>query len=237
MTLRRRPPAAGWGRRYAKRPGTAISSAGSADRPRTAGCASPRRLGPTCNRTRAPSAFTFALTQRELVELFRAPAPRPARRSGSLAPVVTRAKRRSPGRHHSLDAVAVPVARNPTAGMTSGEAASSFHSPLGGSGHPWGCRLPCRSRIRGCISAGARLQQREPSSTTSRRKNGVIHAHAHLIWATMHGLVAIELMHRRWGGPSSRTCSATRSTTTRRPPAHSSKRSTAARQEPPSFPL
>jgi AcrR family transcriptional regulator len=24
---------------------------------------------------------------------------------------------------------------------------------------------------------------------------------AHLIWATMHGLVSIELMHRRWGGP------------------------------------
>jgi hypothetical protein len=26
-------------------------------------------------------------------------------------------------------------------------------------------------------------------------------AAAHLIWATMHGLVTIELMHRRWGGP------------------------------------
>jgi AcrR family transcriptional regulator len=26
-------------------------------------------------------------------------------------------------------------------------------------------------------------------------------SHAHLIWATMHGLVSIELMHRRWGGP------------------------------------
>ncbi|HEX8083298.1 MAG TPA: TetR/AcrR family transcriptional regulator [Solirubrobacteraceae bacterium] len=24
---------------------------------------------------------------------------------------------------------------------------------------------------------------------------------AHLIWATMHGLVTIELMHERWGGP------------------------------------
>src|SRR5215211_7473404 len=24
---------------------------------------------------------------------------------------------------------------------------------------------------------------------------------AHLVWATMHGLVTIELMHRRWGGP------------------------------------
>ena len=24
---------------------------------------------------------------------------------------------------------------------------------------------------------------------------------AHLFWATMHGLVTIELMHRRWGGP------------------------------------
>ncbi|HEX8206276.1 MAG TPA: TetR/AcrR family transcriptional regulator [Solirubrobacteraceae bacterium] len=26
-------------------------------------------------------------------------------------------------------------------------------------------------------------------------------AHAHLVWAAMHGLVSIELMHRRWGGP------------------------------------
>ena len=26
-------------------------------------------------------------------------------------------------------------------------------------------------------------------------------AQAHLIWATMHGLVTIELMHERWGGP------------------------------------
>jgi AcrR family transcriptional regulator len=26
-------------------------------------------------------------------------------------------------------------------------------------------------------------------------------ADAHLIWATMHGLVSIELMHKRWGGP------------------------------------
>jgi len=26
-------------------------------------------------------------------------------------------------------------------------------------------------------------------------------ADAHLIWATMHGLVTIELMHNRWGGP------------------------------------
>jgi AcrR family transcriptional regulator len=25
--------------------------------------------------------------------------------------------------------------------------------------------------------------------------------HAHLVWATMHGLISIELMHRRWGGP------------------------------------
>jgi AcrR family transcriptional regulator len=24
---------------------------------------------------------------------------------------------------------------------------------------------------------------------------------AHLVWATLHGLVSIELMHRRWGGP------------------------------------
>ena len=26
-------------------------------------------------------------------------------------------------------------------------------------------------------------------------------ADAHLLWATMHGLVTIELMHHRWGGP------------------------------------
>jgi AcrR family transcriptional regulator len=26
-------------------------------------------------------------------------------------------------------------------------------------------------------------------------------ADAHLVWATMHGLVSIELMHERWGGP------------------------------------
>jgi AcrR family transcriptional regulator len=26
-------------------------------------------------------------------------------------------------------------------------------------------------------------------------------ADAHLVWATMHGLVSIELMHARWGGP------------------------------------
>jgi AcrR family transcriptional regulator len=26
-------------------------------------------------------------------------------------------------------------------------------------------------------------------------------ASAHLVWAAMHGLVSIELMHRRWGGP------------------------------------
>src|SRR3954453_18673159 len=26
-------------------------------------------------------------------------------------------------------------------------------------------------------------------------------AHAHLLWAAMHGLVSIELMHMRWGGP------------------------------------
>src|SRR3954447_1544480 len=26
-------------------------------------------------------------------------------------------------------------------------------------------------------------------------------ADAHLIWAAMHGLVTIELMHKRWGGP------------------------------------
>ena len=26
-------------------------------------------------------------------------------------------------------------------------------------------------------------------------------AEAHLVWAAMHGLVTIELMHKRWGGP------------------------------------
>ena len=26
-------------------------------------------------------------------------------------------------------------------------------------------------------------------------------ADAHLVWAAMHGLVSIELMHKRWGGP------------------------------------
>jgi AcrR family transcriptional regulator len=26
-------------------------------------------------------------------------------------------------------------------------------------------------------------------------------AAAHLVWGTMHGLVSIELMHKRWGGP------------------------------------
>ena len=26
-------------------------------------------------------------------------------------------------------------------------------------------------------------------------------ADAHLIWATMRGLVSVELMHKRWGGP------------------------------------
>jgi AcrR family transcriptional regulator len=26
-------------------------------------------------------------------------------------------------------------------------------------------------------------------------------ADAHLVWGTMHGLVSIELMHKRWGGP------------------------------------
>ena len=55
-------------------------------------------------------------------------------------------------------------------------------------------------------------------------------ADAHLIWATMHGLVTIELMHKRWGGPSSRTFKATQSKTTRRPSARYSKGSTAARQ-------
>src|SRR4051794_16780878 len=38
-------------------------------------------------------------------------------------------------------------------------------------------------------------------------------ADAHLVWATMHGLVTIELMHNRWRGPSPHTCGAIRSST------------------------
>jgi AcrR family transcriptional regulator len=26
-------------------------------------------------------------------------------------------------------------------------------------------------------------------------------SHAHLVWASMHGLISIELTHKRWGGP------------------------------------
>src|SRR3954471_13918842 len=40
----------------------------------------------------------------------------------------------------------------------------------------------------------ARLANWRPGSTYPA-------ADAHLVWATMHGLVSIELMHRRWGGP------------------------------------
>ncbi len=40
----------------------------------------------------------------------------------------------------------------------------------------------------------ARVADRRPDFTDPA-------ADAHLIWATMHGLVTIELMHRRWGGP------------------------------------
>ena len=36
-----------------------------------------------------------------------------------------------------------------------------------------------------------RLEARFPESA----------ADAHLVWAAMHGLVTIELMHTRWGGP------------------------------------
>jgi AcrR family transcriptional regulator len=37
----------------------------------------------------------------------------------------------------------------------------------------------------------------------ARRRPGLADAapQAHLVWAAMHGLVSIELMHRRWGGP------------------------------------
>src|SRR3954462_8927225 len=54
-------------------------------------------------------------------------------------------------------------------------------------------------------------------------------ADAHLIWATMHGLVTIELMHRRWGGPLVAHLQGDPEKTTPRPSARSSKRSTAAR--------
>jgi hypothetical protein len=40
----------------------------------------------------------------------------------------------------------------------------------------------------------ARVGDLRPDSTDSA-------ADAHLVWATMHGMVSIELMHRRWGGP------------------------------------
>src|SRR5918997_456851 len=40
----------------------------------------------------------------------------------------------------------------------------------------------------------ARVADWRPGSTDAP-------ADAHLVWATMHGLVTIELMHRRWGGP------------------------------------
>jgi AcrR family transcriptional regulator len=40
----------------------------------------------------------------------------------------------------------------------------------------------------------SRLAKWRPESTDPA-------ADAHLVWATMHGLVSIELMHRRWGGP------------------------------------
>jgi AcrR family transcriptional regulator len=40
----------------------------------------------------------------------------------------------------------------------------------------------------------ARIAEWRPDLTDPARD-------AHLFWATMHGLVSIELMHRRWGGP------------------------------------
>jgi AcrR family transcriptional regulator len=40
----------------------------------------------------------------------------------------------------------------------------------------------------------ARVAEWRPESTDPA-------ADAHLVWAAMHGLVSIELMHRRWGGP------------------------------------
>ena len=62
-------------------------------------------------------------------------------------------------------------------------------------------------------------------------------ADAHLIWATMHGLVTIELMHRRWGAPDRRPpARRSRAELTRAPSALSSKRFTAARQAPAAAP-
>ena len=40
----------------------------------------------------------------------------------------------------------------------------------------------------------ARIAEWRPDSADPARD-------AHLVWAAMHGLVSIELMHRRWGGP------------------------------------
>ena len=53
------------------------------------------------------------------------------------------------------------------------------------------------SRLAGLATfqmLATRLADRRPDFTDPA-------ADAHLIWATMHGLVTIELMHRRWGGP------------------------------------
>jgi AcrR family transcriptional regulator len=46
-------------------------------------------------------------------------------------------------------------------------------------------------------------------------------ADAHLIWATMHGLVTIELMHTRWGGPLVAHLQGDPEQTTQRPSARS----------------
>ena len=56
-------------------------------------------------------------------------------------------------------------------------------------------------------------------------------ADAHLVWATMHGLVTIELMHRRWGGPLVAHLQGDPDRTTRPPSARSLKRSTAGQGE------
>jgi AcrR family transcriptional regulator len=53
------------------------------------------------------------------------------------------------------------------------------------------------SRLAGLATfdmLAARLAAWKPASTEPA-------ADAHLVWATMHGLVTIELMHARWGGP------------------------------------
>jgi AcrR family transcriptional regulator len=53
------------------------------------------------------------------------------------------------------------------------------------------------SRLAGLLTfemLAARVSEWRPDGSDAA-------ADAHLVWATMHGLVSIELMHNRWGGP------------------------------------